>query len=92
MDLIPLSHKDSSLSTQGSILDNYLMQNDLLERLHDTIHLSGIAHKSEKLIRPETLASMWNIALENAKRTIDNTTQRHVRLLSNTSMYRRFKH
>ena len=75
MDLITLSHKVSSLSTQDSILDNYLMQNELLERLHDIIHLSGIAHKSEKSIRPETLASMWNISLGNAKITIDNTTQ-----------------
>ena len=91
MDLIPLSHNVSSLSNQDSILDTYLMQNDLLERLHDTIYLSGITHKSEKSIRPETLASMWNISLENARRTIDNTTQRHVRLLTNTSVYRRFK-
>ena len=58
MDLIPLSHKVSSISTQDSILDTYLMQNDLLERLHETVQLSGVAHKSEKSIRPETLASM----------------------------------
>ena len=58
MDLIPLSHNISSLSNQDSILDTYLMQNDLLERLHNTIHLSGIAHKSDKSIRPENLASM----------------------------------
>ena len=74
MDLIPLSHNVSSLSNQDSILDTYLMQHDLLERLHDTIHLSSITHKSEKYIGPETLASMLNISLENAKRTIDNTT------------------
>ena len=53
MDLIPLSHKVSSLSTQDSIIDTYLIQNDLHERLHDTIHLSGVVYKSEKSIRQD---------------------------------------
>ena len=34
---------------------------------------------------------MCNITLANAKRTIDTTSQRHVRLLADTSVYRRFK-
>ena len=90
MDLVPLSHHVSSYSSETE-LDAYLLKTDLLARLHDTIHLSGITHNNELSTKPEILASMWDISLENARRTIDNTTQRHVRLLSNTSVYRRFK-
>ena len=66
MDLILLSHSISSISTQNSVLDTYLLQSDLLERLHDNVQLSGPAHKNKKLIKPKGLASMWNITLDNA--------------------------
>jgi len=78
MDLIPLSHKISLLLAQYSVLDTYLMKSDLIDCIHDTIQLSDLAHKSGKFIKPEVLASMWNISLENAIQKIDNAAQRHV--------------
>ena len=60
MDLIPVSHNISLLSTQDSVLDTYLMNSDLLDHLHDTIQLDGLAHKSGNSIKPEILVSMWN--------------------------------
>ena len=61
MDVIPLSYSVSITDTE---LDVFLFQRDLIERFHDTIHLSGIVHKHENLIRPEMLVPMWNITLE----------------------------
>ena len=74
MDLIPLNHSISSLITQYSILDTSLLQRNLLERLHDTVRLSRLAHKNSKSIKPEVMASMWNITLGNGKITIDTTS------------------
>ena len=51
MNLIPLSHSISSMSTQKIVPDTYVLQRDILERLHNTVQLSGIDHKHNKLIR-----------------------------------------
>ena len=91
MNLIPLSHKVSSVQADEHIVDSFLLQRDLLDRLRDTIQLSGITHKNKSSLDAESLASKWNISIENARRTIDATTQRHVRLLASKNVYRRFK-
>ena len=80
MNIIPLNHKISSLESEENILDSYLLHRDLLNRLHATVQLSGISHNNKASINPETLESMWNISIEDARRTIDATTQRHLRL------------
>ena len=80
MDLIPLNHSVSSISTQNSVLDTYLLQRDLPECLHDIVQLSRLGNKNKNKIKSE-----------NAKRTIDTTSRRHVWLLADTLVYRQYK-
>ena len=53
--------------------------------------LSAKAGNRKGTVTPERLASIWNIGLETAKRTIDRTTQRGVRDFTDAKMNRRLK-
>ena len=53
--------------------------------------LSAKSSSRKGTVSPECLSSIWNIGLEQAKRTIDRTTQRGVRDFSNPTMGRRLK-
>ena len=53
--------------------------------------LSSKTSNQKGTITPERLASIWNIGLETAKRTINRTTQRGVRDFTNAKMNRRLK-
>ena len=53
--------------------------------------LSAKSSSRKGTVTPERLASIWNIGLEQAKRTIERTTQRGVRDFSNPTMGRRLK-
>ena len=91
MNLTPLIHKVSPVRIDEDILDSFLLQRDLLDCLRDTIQLSGITHKKKSSLNAESLASKWNISTENERRTIDASTQRHVKLLASKNIYRCFK-
>ena len=47
--------------------------------------------QSQGRITPEQLATNWNIDLDTARRTVEVTTQRGVRTVSNPSLSRRYR-
>ena len=53
--------------------------------------LSAKTGSQKGTVTPELLASIWNIGVETANRTIERTTQRGVRDFTNAKMNRRLK-
>ena len=63
----------------------------MLNDNHFISAVSGVQTGTRKGLSPELLASRWKISLKQAKDTIDATTQRAVRNISNPALSRRFK-
>lgn len=57
-----------------------------------TFSISSVKTKNDErsTLKPEILASNWNIAIETARRTIQNTTHRMPRNTNDISLYRRY--
>lgn len=72
------SVKRDDLSTVSDF-DLSIIQSDMCEDIVTGINFSALHHSSRKLLSPEDLSKLWNISIEAAKRTIDKTTQDHIR-------------
>ena len=59
--------------------------------LNNNRFISAVQTGTRKGLSPELLASRWKISLKQAKDTIEATTQRAVRNISNPALSRRFK-
>ena len=77
---IPDLFLDQSINAQQSefMATSNNLPNDLLQRITENINVSSINVINSKGIDPFRLSTMWNINIENAKRTIRSTEQHHV--------------
>ena len=76
-----------SLSSQ---FDLDILQDNIAADMCSTVASSAIAHSASKTLEPQDLSRLWNISLDAAKRTIDKTTQLHIRPLRGP-LHRRFR-
>ena len=65
--------------------------NYLHNKLVSKVQISAIHHtKYHKELTKETLADLWSICIKTAQRTLDATTQKHLKVRSG-DLHRRFK-
>ena len=91
-----LQHRVHSTSYSDAILnsiDPTLTEGSFLQMLQSNRAVTVMSTTTSKRtgLKPEHLASKWNISLKQAENTIRVTTQRAVRLISNPALSRRFK-
>ena len=61
--------------------DLSFLQDDLYAALCSNVHIQAVRHSSGKDLTPESLARLWNISLDAARRTIRSTEQESLRIL-----------
>jgi hypothetical protein len=85
--------RTSQCSAVLADISNTLLDDDFLRSLRQNVNVSATRTKTtkKKMISPEILAKNWSIGIEAAKRTVDVTTQRGVRTVSNPALSRRFR-
>ena len=89
-----LQHQVHSTSYSDAILnsiDPILTDGSFLKMIQSNRTIMSITTSKRTGLKPEHLASKWNISLKQAENTIRVTTQRAVRLISNPALSRRFK-
>ena len=62
-----------------------------VEALNSQNRISSVNSKERQTMSAAKLANRWNIGLDAAKRTLDRTTQRGIRLVANPSINRRLR-
>ena len=60
-------------------IEPYSLDSDLSSILSKNIHVSSLSTSPRKSVTAEQLASLWNISLQDAKATIQGTTQDYFR-------------
>ena len=68
--------------------DNFL-DSDLYLRLLDSVNVGAINHTSSRSMTPENLSKLWNIPIKSASKTLDATTQHHIKTINNGKIHRR---
>lgn len=79
---------------QVSSVVSHVQQGDSVEMDEEDVVFSSLlsmATKKAPIIEPEVLAKRWGIGLEQAKRTLERTTQRSLRTVAHPSLSRRFR-
>jgi transposase len=88
-----VADRTSQCSAVLADISNTLVDDDFLRALRQNVNVSATKSKTmkKKMISPEKLAQNWSIGIEAAKRTVEVTTQRGVRTVSNPALSRRFR-
>ena len=66
--------------------DNFL-DSDLHLRLLDSVNVGSIKYSSSRSMTPESLSKLWNIPIKSVGKTLDVTTQHHIKTTSNGNIH-----